>query len=105
MNYITLRDAATSDLPILFEHQLDPEATAMAAFPSRNKEAFDAHWAKVMANDANILKTILYDGQVAGSLMSWETVGGREIGYWLGREYWGKGIATKALAEFLKTIE
>ena len=105
MNYVTLRDATASDLPIFFEHQLDPEATAMAAFPSRNKEAFDAHWAKTMANDANILKTILYDGQVAGSLMSWETVDGREVGYWLGREYWGKGIATKALAEFLKTMK
>jgi RimJ/RimL family protein N-acetyltransferase len=105
MNYVILRDVTASDLPIIFEQQLDPEATAMAAFPSRNKEAFDAHWAKIMADETNILKTILYDGQVAGSLGSWEMIGGREVGYWLGREYWGKGIATKALAEFLKTIE
>jgi RimJ/RimL family protein N-acetyltransferase len=25
----------------------------------------------------------------------------REVGYWLGREYWGQGIATAALQEFL----
>ena len=30
-----LRNVAESDLPIFFEHQRDPDATAMAAFPSR----------------------------------------------------------------------
>lgn len=27
--------------------------------------------------------------------------GQREIGYWIGKEYWGRGIATEALAAFL----
>ena len=26
----------------------------------------------------------------------------REVGYWLGREFWGRGIATAALGLFLK---
>ena len=102
---ITLRDVIPSDLPILYEQQLDPEATAMAAFPSRNREAFDTHWVKIMADKTVILKTIIHDGQVAGSLVSWEMAGEQEVGYWLGKEFWGKGIATRALAEFLKIVD
>src|SRR5215510_77791 len=98
MTTISLRDVTEADLPSLFEQQLDPEATAMAAFPSRDKEAFYAHSAKIMANESNIFKAILFDNQVAGSMFSWEQDGEREVGYWLGKEYWGKGIATEALA-------
>ena len=102
---ITLRDVIPSDLPILYEQQLDPEATAMAAFPSRNREAFDAHWAKIMVDEKVILRTILYDEQIAGRIVSWEMIGEREIGYWLGREFWGKGIATEALKQFLGVVK
>jgi len=60
-----------------------------------------AHWAKIMADDSNILKTILFQDQVAGNIVSWGQANEREVGYWLGRNFWGKGIATKALTEFL----
>ena len=33
--------------------------------------------------------------------MKFEQDGKPEVTYWIGREFWGKGIATKALAEFL----
>lgn len=102
---IQLRDVAESDLPIFFEQQLDPEATQMASFPSRNREAFLAHWSKIMADDSVVLKTILFNGNVAGNMVCFEQLGEREVGYWLGREYWGKGIATRALKQFLKEIE
>ncbi|MEW6403865.1 MAG: GNAT family N-acetyltransferase [Chloroflexota bacterium] len=102
---VTIRDVIDSDLLIHYEQQLDPEATAMAAFPSRDREAFMAHWDKVRADPANINKTILYDGQVAGSLASFELMGEREVGYWIGREYWGRGIATKALRQFLGVVQ
>ena len=26
----------------------------------------------------------------------------REVGYWIGREFWGKGIATQALTQYLE---
>jgi RimJ/RimL family protein N-acetyltransferase len=101
---ILLRDVIASDLPIFFEQQFDPVANQMAAFPARDRDAFMAHWAKIMADEANILKTILYDDQVAGNIVSWEHDGEQEVGYWLGREYWGKGIATQALALLLKQV-
>jgi hypothetical protein len=34
--------------------------------------------------------------------VSWNNTDGREVGYWLGREFWGQGIATQALALFLE---
>jgi RimJ/RimL family protein N-acetyltransferase len=102
---VTIRDVLDSDLPILYEQQLDSEATAMAAFPSRDWEAFMAHHEKIRADPANILKTIVYDGQVAGSLGSFELMGEREVGYWIGREFWGRGIATGALRQFLGEVK
>ncbi len=100
-----LRPVIDSDLPILFEQQLDPEATAMAAFPSRDKDAFYSHSKKIMADESVIFRAIVFDGQVAGSIGSWEMEGQREVGYWIGKEFWGKGIATKALAECVEIVK
>lgn len=69
---IRLRGVITSDLPIFFEQQLDPVAAQMAAFPARDREAFMAHWARIMADESNILKTILEDDRVTGNIVSWE---------------------------------
>jgi RimJ/RimL family protein N-acetyltransferase len=102
---VLLRDVAEADLPIFFEQQLDPDATEMAAFPSRDRETFMAHWAKIMADVSVMLKTILFDGQVAGNIVSFELGGEREVGYWIGKEFWGKGIATQALGQFLIYIK
>lgn len=102
---IELRDVIETDLPIFFQQQLDPEATQMASFPSRGEKAFMSHWKyKVLGDESVLVKTILFNGKVAGSIVCFEQLGDREVGYWLGREYWGKGIATKALEEFLKQI-
>ena len=97
-----LRDVRPSDLPIFFEQQLDPDAVRMAAFFSRDREAFDAHWVKIQANPECLIQTIVHDGEVAGNIGSWESEGHRYVGYWLGRPFWGKGIATRALKELLK---
>ncbi len=97
-----LRELSEGDLSVLFEHQADPEAARMAAFPSRDRDAFMAHWAKLLVNDAVTKRTVLFEGRVAGNIVSFDRDGHREVGYWIGREHWGKGIATAALAEFLK---
>lgn len=101
---VTLRAVSVDDLPVFYEHQLDTEAAQMAEFPTRGWDVFMAHWKKIMADPANILKTIVYDGQVAGNIVSWEHEGEQEIGYWVGREYWGRGVATAALKQFLEWV-
>jgi RimJ/RimL family protein N-acetyltransferase len=105
---VALRDVTEDDLPIFFEQQLDPEANHMVAFTARDpadREAFMAHWAKILADDTLFKQTVLVDGQVAGNIGSFEQSGHREVGYWIGREYWGKGVATQALAAFLRQIQ
>ncbi len=98
---VTLRAVEAAHLPVLFDHQSDPEACRMAAFPARGREAFDAHWLKILSDPKVRARTILADGRVAGHILSWVQNGEREVGYWLGREYWGRGIATRALRAFL----
>jgi RimJ/RimL family protein N-acetyltransferase len=102
---VTLREVQESDLPIFFEYQLDRDATRMAAFPSRARDAFMAHWAKCLADETAILKTIVFRGEVAGSVVCWEQAGERRVGYWLGKAYWGKGIASAGLSLFLRQMK
>ena len=102
---VLLRDVIASDLPIFFEHQLDPEANAMAAFPARDRQAFMAHWNRILDDETLFKQTILCDGHVAGNIVSWEQSGEQEVGYWIGRQYWGRGVATRALAAFLRHVQ
>jgi len=107
-NDVQLRDVSEADLAIFFEQQLDPEANFMAAFTAKDptdREAFDAKWGKILADERITLKTVLYDGQVAGHIVSHGWFGEPEVSYWLGREFWGKGIATAALGQFLELVE
>jgi len=102
---VQLRDTIETDLPIFFEQQLDPDAIQMAAFPSRNRDEFMMHWNKIRADDSVLIRTILFNGDVAGNIVCFEQLGEREVGYWLGKEYWGKGIASQALAQLLDFIK
>jgi RimJ/RimL family protein N-acetyltransferase len=99
---IQLRDVEADDLPLFFEHQTDPIAVAMVAFRSRDRAAFDLHWAKLLADDSLLKKTVTVDREVAGNIGSWTSEGKREVGYWIDRAFWGRGVATEALAAFLR---
>jgi RimJ/RimL family protein N-acetyltransferase/protein tyrosine phosphatase (PTP) superfamily phosphohydrolase (DUF442 family) len=102
---VQLRDVLETDLPIFFEQQLDPDAARMAAFPSRSRDTFMVHWAKILADENVQTQTILFNGQVAGNIVSFEQDGKREVGYWLGKEFWDQGVATRALADFLGQVK
>jgi RimJ/RimL family protein N-acetyltransferase len=99
-----LRDVAESDLDTFFEHQREPEANEMAIFPPRDRETFYAHWRRTLADDSMIQRTIVHEGEVAGNIGSWEQDGKRLVGYWIGRDFWGKGLATRALGEFVEEV-
>lgn len=98
---VILRDVTESDLPVFYEHQRDVEACQMAAFTSREKDAFMKHWARILADDSLQKKSIVVNETLAGNVVCFGPNDEREIGYWLGREFWGKGIATLALSAFL----
>ena len=56
---VVLRDVTQADLPTLFEHQNDPVANRMAAVAARNRDAFMAHWATILADLAVKAQTVL----------------------------------------------
>ena len=104
---VLLRDVTSSDLPIFFDQQLDPDANHMAAFTARDptdRDAFMAHWTRILGDKTITIQTILLAGHVAGSVLSYEDeeFGKPEVSYWIGKLYWGKGIATRALSAFLE---
>jgi len=99
-----LREVAESDLDALFEQQADPESSAMAGVPSRDRAAFDAHWRRILADGSTVIRVIDVDGETAGHVLSWQSEGRRYVGYWVARDFWGRGIATAALAEYLGEV-
>jgi len=103
-NEVFLRPVINTDLPIFFSQQQDPDANQIAAFTSKDpsdRKAFDKHWQTIMAEESVIICTIIFQEQVAGYILSYLDEGKPEVGYWIGKEFWGKGIATRALTEFL----
>jgi RimJ/RimL family protein N-acetyltransferase len=64
-----------------------------------------AHWAKISKDENAITRAVVLQGEVAGNIGSWEQDGRREIGYWIGMEHWGKGVATKAVSALLRQVE
>jgi RimJ/RimL family protein N-acetyltransferase len=98
---VELRETIDADHGPLFEFQADSEASAMAAFPSRDLPAFLEHQARIDADPSTILRTIVAGGEVVGSIGSWEVGGERDVGFWIGRDHWGNGYATAALRAFL----
>lgn len=99
---VLLRGVEAGDIAFFYEHQLDQEACRMAAFPSRDRAPFEAHWEKVLAADDVITQTVLVDGEIAGNILSFTQHGKREVGYWIDRTFWGRGVATRALAALLE---
>ena len=101
---VRLRGVTEVDLPVFFEHQRDPEANRMAAFPPRDRNAFMAHWTTILRDASVVARTVLLDGEVAGNVVAFDYEGRREVGYWIGRAFWGKGVATGALRAFLAEV-
>ncbi len=105
---LRLRDVTSDDLPIFFAHQADPVANRMAAFTSKDpadRNAFNTHWAKILNDPKVTMKTIILEGQVVGNVGKFELSGRPNVTYWIGREYWGRGIATIALSMFLTLVK
>ncbi|WP_345059211.1 GNAT family N-acetyltransferase [Hymenobacter glaciei] len=102
---VKLRKTEKADLEFFFRFQLDEEANYLAAFTPKDQPDEAAYVEKFtrFLNDPTIhMQTILADGTIAGSMAKFEMNGDAEITYWIDRNFWGKGIATTALSQFLE---
>ncbi|MEO5634067.1 GNAT family N-acetyltransferase [Gaiella sp.] len=102
MSVVLLRAVEDDDLPFFFEWQADEESSRMAAVATRDEKAFAAHWARLRGEPDTTLRTIVADAIVVGNALSWTGADDRMVGYWLGKAYWGRGIASVALRLFLE---
>lgn len=101
---ISLREVRDGDLPFLWEHASDPEAQRIAAFTGEyhyDRALFDAHLARIRANPAILMRTVVADGEVAGQVAVYGPPDEREVTYWIDRAHWGRGLATAALTALI----
>lgn len=106
-NSVQLRNVTEADIAVFFEQQQDAVAVRMAAFTAKDpadREAFEAKWARILGDESVVAKTIVFDGRVAGHVAKYLRDGQPEVTYWIGRAFWGRGIATAALRAFLRVV-
>lgn len=103
MDDIRLRDVSESDLEVFYAQQKDPEAVDRAKFPAREHEAFVQHWrTKVLGDPTALVQAVTVDDELAGNVVAWWAQDGqRFLGYWLGREFWGRGVGSTSVRLFL----
>lgn len=104
---VALRNVSEEDLQVFFEQQSDRDANWMVAFMARDpadRAAFDAHWMKIRNDPAITIRTIVFKGRISGNVASFMRGEQREVCYWIGKEFWGRGIATAALTELLRIV-
>lgn len=104
---IELRPTTVADLDILFQFQLDQEGRHLAAFMSQDsthKEAYLAKYTRLLNDPTVNNQTIIADSEIVGSIAKFVMEGDAELTYWIDRQFWGKGVATNALKNFL-TLE
>ncbi len=101
---IWLRAVTAEDIQVFFAFQADPIASRMAEFPMREWDEHSAVWKRALADPTVVAFTIMLGDSVAGSVVSYMHGGDRLVGYWLGREFWGRGVATRALLGFFPLV-
>ena len=99
---IQLRELEEQDADALVKH-LNNEVvirylTGRIPFPYTQK---DAEWWIQTGHKEGIVRAIQYEEEFAGVIGvhsgSYHHAKNAEIGYWLGEDFWGKGIATKSV--------
>ena len=104
---VLLREVVPGDIEVFFEQQMDDQARWTAAFvgaETREAEQYRARWQRILADAGTVNRTIIADGAVAGYIAVFGRGAKREVTYWLGSEFWRRGIATRALAKLLEIV-
>lgn len=99
---IFLRDVCEADMDTLYAFSCDQESCEMAAFGARPRARFDERMAEIASDPTSLYRVVVLGDVVVGSVLSWVADGERLLGYWISREHWGRGIASRALGLFLQ---
>lgn len=104
MDVVSLRNVERDDLPRIYEFQIDPESNRIAVTIPRIAEAFNSHWETALQDPNITAKAIVIGDVLAGCISCFKMDGIDSVGYWLGREFWGRGIASRALELLLTEV-
>ena len=102
---ITLRDVQPADLDQFFAFQQDADAAHMAGFAPTNpkdRSIFDHHWGQLLEDEQSLVRTIDVEGQAAGSIAVYRDEDVHEVMFWTDKQFWGQGITTSAMDQFLQ---
>ncbi len=103
-NHVRLRDIVLDDLPRMYEFNLDPEANRLAGTIPRSAHAFNAHWESALADPIVVSRAIAVGDVLAGYISCFQRDGIHSVGYWVRREFWGQGVASRALELLLNEV-
>ncbi|WP_082579767.1 GNAT family N-acetyltransferase [Arthrobacter sp. Soil736] len=102
---VTLRPLEDGDLDRIFAWESDPASVRQAAFTRPDpgdRSAFDAHYARILADRDVLLRAVLTEGRLAATVASFTMEDEREVTYWVDPAQRGLGIASAALAALLE---
>lgn len=103
---VTLRPWQESDAPRLAQILNDPQVLANLAatmpYPYTREHAAD--FISRAQQPGMMQCAVCAGGEVAGNIGAVDRGPEIELGYYIGRDYWNRGIATRALALFLQKI-
>ncbi len=103
---VTLRRTTAADVRVLHGFEVDALSNELAGSKPRDWATFEARWVEILADaDGSVTgvtpRVIVVDGVVVGAVNIAPHDGRDSIGYWIGREHWGRGIATRAVGLML----
>ncbi len=101
---VSLRPTTHQDVPTLFELQLDPDSNVMAGTKPYTEDAYRAVWDKILSDPNHEARVIVESDQVVGGISCFRNGDHDDIGYWIDKRHWGRGIATRALALLIREI-
>lgn len=107
--HITLRDYKDGDIEtihdLLNNDEVSRYLSSRIPFPYSHH---DAVWWVETGSKNEITRVIEFNGQLSGIIGvvrgTFENYRSGELGYWLGKPFWGKGLATQAVSEMTNRI-
>ncbi len=109
INMVVFRDFTQDDIEylvnLLNNKNVTKYLTSRIAVPYTNQ---DAEWWVNVGSKTGIVKAIeiekVFVGCISATPGEYENNRSAEIGYWLGENYWGKGIATESVQKMTKHV-
>ena len=108
MTAVSLRPMQDRDFEAVFSLESDLVGADMIALLPRvpgDRPGFERHWQRIHGDVTVVSRVIEADGVWAGYAVSFLMDGERQVGYWIERELWGRGIASAALPLLLAELE